>query len=76
MIEKTALKLNRKVEIIQRLCGGAFGQLISGNKKAHNEIVTDTISELAKDVDIIVCAQGSMVSILSELSKIRYTSFN
>ena len=70
LIEKTALKLNKKVEIIQRLCEGAFDQLISGDKKAHNEIVIDTINELAKDVDIIVCAQGSMVSILPELSKI------
>jgi aspartate/glutamate racemase len=70
LIEKTALKLNKEVKIIQKLCEGAFDKLIMGDKRAHNEMVINAIHEMAKDVDLIVCAQGSMIALLPELNKI------
>lgn len=69
LIKKTASKLNKQVEIVQKLCEGAFDRLIKGDKKAHNEMVISAIYELAKDVDVIVCAQGSMITLLPELGK-------
>lgn len=69
LIEKTASRLGKEVEIVQKLCEGAFDQLIEGDKKAHNKMVISAIHEMAKDVDVIVCAQASMVALLAELGK-------
>lgn len=70
LIEKTANKLNKKVEIIEKLCEGAFDILRKGDTKGHNKMVIEAIKELSKEVDVIVCAQGSMVALLDELGEI------
>ncbi len=70
LIEKTANKLNKKVEINERLCEGAFDILRKGDTKGHNKMVIEAIKELSKEVDVIVCAQGSMVALLDELGEI------
>jgi hypothetical protein len=41
--------------------------LINGNRAKHNRMVIEAIRRLSKSVDVIVCAQGSMVAILPEL---------
>ncbi len=69
LVEKTAGELKKEVEIVQKLCEGAFDRLIAGDKKAHNDMVIDSIRELEKEVDVVVCAQGSMVALLPELGK-------
>lgn len=70
LIKKTADKLNLKVIITEKLCSGAFDLLKSGNIKEHNHMVIEAIRELAKEVEVIVCAQGSMVALLNELDEI------
>lgn len=67
LIEKTAKSFGQEVEIIQKLCTGAFDKLIAGDKKTHNTMVIEAIHELEKKVDVIVCAQGSMVALLPEI---------
>ncbi len=69
LIKKKAEKMNKDVSITEKLCEGAFDLLRSGDKKAHNEIVINVIKELTKKVDVIVCAQGSMVALLAELGE-------
>lgn len=69
LIKKKAEKMDKDVEITEKLCEGAFDLLRSGDKKAHNEIVINAIKELTKKVDVIVCAQGSMVALLAELGE-------
>ena len=69
LIKKKAEKMDKDVRITEKLCKGAFDLLRSGDKKAHNEIVINAIKELAKKVDVIVCAQGSMVALLAELGE-------
>jgi len=69
LIKKKAEKTDKDVRITEKLCEGAFDLLRSGDKKAHNEIVINAIKELTKKVDVIVCAQGSMVALLAELGE-------
>ena len=69
LIKRTADKIKKEVQITEKLCEGAFDLLRSGDKKAHNEIVINAIKELTKKVDVIVCAQGSMVALLAELGE-------
>ena len=71
LVEKTAGDLKKEVEIVQKLCEGAFDKLIAGDRKTHNAMVIATIRELEKEVDVVVCAQGSMVALLPELGKTR-----
>jgi aspartate/glutamate racemase len=67
LIQKSADKLGRKVEISQELCQGAFEKLAAGDKQTHDNMVRKAISELTKKVDVVVCAQVSMHSLLPDL---------
>lgn len=69
LIQKTAQRLNKEVEIVDKLCEGAFDKLISGDKETHNKMVIEAIQKLTKEVDVVVCAQGSMVALLPDLGK-------
>jgi len=69
LIKKKAEKMNKDVRITEKLCEGAFDLLRSGDKKSHNEIVINAIKGLTKKVDVVVCAQGSMVALLDELGE-------
>jgi aspartate/glutamate racemase len=70
LIQKSAEKLDKRIEITQEVCVGAFEKLTrQGDRKAHNDIVIKAIREVAKDVDVVVCAQGSMHALLSELGE-------
>lgn len=67
LVESTASRLDKEVSVIPRLVEGAFDLLVGGDRPAHNKMVLDAIRTLSKEVDVIVCAQGSMIAILSEL---------
>ncbi len=69
LIKSTAKKLDREIEVTEKLCEGAFDRLIAGDRKTHNRMVIDAIQELAKKVDVVVCAQGSMVALLPDLGE-------
>ena len=69
LVKRTAEKLKKEVQITEKLCEGAFDLLRSGDIKTHNKMVIKGIKELTKKVDVIVCAQGSMVSLLDELGE-------
>jgi len=71
LVRKTAEKLKKKIEVLENICEGAFDKLISGDRKGHNEMVIGAINKLAEQVDVVVCAQGSMVALLPELGKPR-----
>jgi len=41
--------------------------LIAGDRPKHNQMVLDAIRDLTQRVDVIVCAQGSMMAIVPDL---------
>ncbi len=67
LIETTARQMGKKVVVEPLLIEGAFDQLISGQRARHNEMVLAAIKGVIPSVDVVVCAQGSMVAILPEL---------
>jgi hypothetical protein len=69
LVESTAREMGKEVAIEPLLIEGAFDQLISGNRAKHNEMVLSAIRGVLSSVDVVVCAQGSMVAILPELGE-------
>lgn len=69
LVQKTAKKMGKEIAIVEKLCEGAFDRLISGDRRGHNEMVIAEIRELCQQVDVVVCAQGSMVALLGDLGE-------
>lgn len=72
LIERTAERMNKKVEIKKCLVDGAMKVLIeTGDKEKHNSMVLGAVEEAEKDSDVIVLAQGSMIVLLPYLKHIK-----
>ena len=67
LIEKTARARSQSISIDCVLVEGAFEALRAGDRAEHNGLVLDAVRSLAERVDVVVCAQGSMAAIVSEL---------
>lgn len=67
LIEATAARLGTKIELTRCLVEGAFDKLIAGDRAQHNQMVLTAIRELSRGVDVVVCAQGSMMAIVPDL---------
>jgi Asp/Glu/hydantoin racemase len=71
LIRQKAAEIGKDVNVKECLAEGAFDVLIKeGNKEKHNQIVLEKIYSEAKDADVIVLAQGSMICLLPHLSEI------
>lgn len=67
LIETQAEKKGKKIDLIKKLCEGAFEAVISGDGVTHDKIVTEGIQELTELVDVIVLAQASMARVVDNL---------
>jgi hypothetical protein len=67
LLESTARAQGKRVEILRCLVRGAFEALTSGDRARHNRMVQEALRDLSSRVDVVVCAQGSMVAILADL---------
>lgn len=71
LVESTAKRLNKKVNVNKYFAEGAYEALLEeNNREKHNQIVINTIKKAAKENDVIVLAQGSMYHLLPLLSDI------
>jgi hypothetical protein len=68
LIVRRAALAGRTVQIISRLCEGAFDALMSGDAAKHDVLVTMALKELAQQVDVVVLAQASMARVVESLS--------
>lgn len=76
LIEKTAVDMNKDINIKRCLVEGAFDALVKeGNRDKHNNMVLETVKEEAQKADAIVLAQGSMICLLPQLMDIRVPIF-
>lgn len=57
----------REVELVQKLCDGAFEAVSSGDGATHDRIVAEGLRELMGEVDAIVLAQASMARVVNSL---------
>lgn len=68
LVKRRAELANKKVTISAKICEGAFEALMSGDPVKHDEMVSNALKELMKEVDVIVLAQASMARVVEGLS--------
>jgi len=69
LILRRASQAGREVEVVARLCAGAFEALMAGDTAAHDAAVTAALTALAAEVDVIVLAQASMARVAAGLGE-------
>jgi hypothetical protein len=67
LVRETAARSGVPVEVVSRLCEGAFDAVLAGDAATHDRLVGDGLAELARSVDVIVLAQASMARIVADL---------
>ena len=68
LVKRRAEKAGKDVNIISKLCDGAFEALMSGDAAKHDEMVASALKELMETVDVIVLAQASMARVVDSLN--------
>ncbi len=63
--EEAALQ-GKEIEIVTKVADGAFDALVAGDMKKHDEMVTEALFALAKEVDTITFAQISMSKLVHD----------
>lgn len=64
LIARRAALAGRTVEVVPRLCEGAFEALMHGDTAEHDRRVAAALQELAAQVEVVVLAQASMARVL------------
>jgi Asp/Glu/hydantoin racemase len=67
LIRRVAAEQGKAVEIVERLCEGAFQAVIAGDGATHDRIVGEGLTAGMKGVDAIVLAQASMARVVASL---------
>ncbi len=67
LIQRMGSTAGMDLNIRQQVCEGAFDVLMAGDAKKHDEMVLEGMSTMAKDVDVVVLAQGSMARLVPQL---------
>jgi aspartate/glutamate racemase len=60
IVERVAAEQGVAVEVVDRLCDGAFDHLQAGDQARHDEAIREVAADLAGQVDVLVLAQASM----------------
>ena len=71
LIRRRAALAKRPIELVERLCAGAFEALMSGDTEAHDQIVAAALDEQADEVDVILLAQASMARVAERFAAAR-----
>ncbi len=67
LIARCAAEAGREIELIPRLCDGAFEALMGGNAARHDELVLAVLEQLSAQVDVIALAQASMARVVATI---------
>jgi Asp/Glu/hydantoin racemase len=70
LIERKARDAGQDVNIVSKLCSGAFQAFLDGDTGRHDALVTDGLRELIPKVDVVVLAQASMARIADTLPEV------
>ena len=69
LLSRTAERLGKRITLVEELRADAFERMLAGDKKGHNELLLGTIRGLFSQVDVVVCAQGSMLALKPDLGE-------
>ena len=67
LVRRRAALAGQPVELVVRLCEGAFESLMAGDTARHDTLVRTALAELSAQVDVIVLAQASMAQVVETL---------
>jgi Asp/Glu/hydantoin racemase len=67
LVKRRASIAGKEVQVISKLCVGAFEALMSGDAARHDAMVAAALKELSTQVDVIVLAQASMARVVDTL---------
>jgi Asp/Glu/hydantoin racemase len=68
LLEDTAVRQRREVEMVPSLCEGAFEAVLAGEVERHDSLVRDALTRLRSEVDVVVLAQASMARVLEQMN--------
>lgn len=68
LVKRRAMAAGKQVEVVSRLCEGAFEALMNGDAARHDAMVADALKQLSAQVEVIVLAQASMARVVDTLS--------
>ena len=68
LVKRRAAAAGKEIELVSRLCDGAFDALMSGDTATHDKMVGDALRQLSKEVDVILLAQASMARVVDTLN--------
>jgi len=69
LLLKKAEELGKEIQVSTALCEEAFKAILQGNMEKHDRMVAEEAIRLAREVDAIVLAQGSMARLRPSLSQ-------
>lgn len=67
LLKSQASILGKEIAVVDGLAKGAYQALIAGSPEEHDRLIRETAKSVAKEVDCIVLAQGSMARIEKDL---------
>jgi aspartate/glutamate racemase len=68
LLEDTAARAGRRVDIVSVLCAEAFHALTAGDGRRHDELLVEAMTAFdAADVEVVVLAQASMARVVDAL---------
>lgn len=68
LVQRRAALAGKPIELVSRLCAGAFDALMGGETAKHDALVSAALRDLSNQVDVIVLAQASMARVVESLA--------
>lgn len=69
LVIRRAALAGKEIQLVSKLCEGAFEALMSGDSATHDAMVAKALIELSTQVDVILLAQASMARVVDQLSE-------
>jgi aspartate/glutamate racemase len=69
LVKTQAKRLGKTINVVEGLADGAFQSLIAGDPAKHDQMILETASRIAKQVEIFVLAQASMARMEAVLTE-------
>lgn len=68
LVRRKAAEAGKPIELVDKLCEGAFEAVMAGDGATHDRIVGEGLTRDLADVDVILLAQASMARVLGGLA--------
>ena len=67
LLQAMADEADTPIQIVPRLCQGAFEAVTAGDADRHDQLVGNALKQLCNETDVVVLAQASMARVLTRL---------